>query len=221
MIAAMRALPKVCRHLHLPVQSGSTTVLTRMRRRHTREDYLNLVDRLRAAMPNIALSTDMIVGFPGETPDEFEDTISLTRTVRYDSMFSFKYSERPNTLASKQQADDVPPTEKTKRIVALQELQKGIQDELHRRRVGSVVEVLVDSTSRKRAWELAGRTSGNTVVNFNAPRELLGQLMRVRISQSGPFSLRGELVDTATAIGDQAVTFQFGRDRPPVAGERN
>jgi|TARA_B100002003_G_scaffold211375_2_gene207725 tRNA-2-methylthio-N6-dimethylallyladenosine synthase len=221
MIAAMRALPKVCRHLHLPVQSGSTTVLTRMRRRHTREDYLNLVDRLRAAMPNIALSTDMIVGFPGETPDEFEDTISLTRTVRYDSMFSFKYSERPNTLASKQQADDVPPTEKTKRIVALQELQKGIQDELHRRRVGSVVEVLVDSTSRKRAWELAGRTSGNTVVNFNAPRELLGQLMRVRISQSGPFSLRGELVDTATAIGDQATRFQFGRDRPPVAGERN
>ena len=193
MIAVMRALPKVCRHLHLPIQSGSTSVLTRMRRRHTRDEYLNLVDRLRTAMPDIALSTDMIVGFPGETAAEFEDTLSLTSTVRYHSMFSFKYSERPNTLASKRVADDVPAAEKTRRIVALQEMQKGIQGEIHRRRVGSVVEVLVDSTSRRRDWELAGRTTGNTVVNFAAPREVLGRLVRVRITESGPYSLRGEL----------------------------
>jgi len=194
MVAAMRGLPKVCRHLHLPVQSGSTSVLARMRRRHTRDDYLKLVDRLRTAMPDIALSTDMIVGFPGETTEEFEDTLSLTRAVGYHSMFSFKYSERPNTLAVKRLADDVSPAEKTRRIVTLQELQKGIQDEIHRRRVGHVVEVLVDSTSRRRAWELAGRTTGNTVVNFTAPRELLGRTVRVRISDSGPFSLRGELL---------------------------
>ena len=194
MIAAMRALPKVCRHLHLPVQSGSSSVLARMRRRHTREHYLNLVDRLRTAMPDIALSTDMIVGFPGETTEEFEDTLSLTRAVRYHSMFSFKYSERPNTLASKRQGDDVPAVEKTRRIMALQELQKGIQDEMHRRRVGTTVEVLVDSTSRRRHWELAGRTGGNTVVNFGAPRELLGRLVNVHVTKSGPFSLRGELL---------------------------
>ncbi len=194
LIAVMRALPKVCRHLHLPVQSGSTSVLARMRRRHTRDDYLSLVDRLRAAMPDIALSTDMIVGFPGETAEEFEDTLSLISVVGYHSMFSFKYSERPNTLAVKRLTDDVPAAEKTRRIVTLQELQKGIQDEIHRRRVGRVIEVLVDSTSRRRTWELAGRTTGNTVVNFSAPRELLGRLVHVRITQSGPFSLRGELL---------------------------
>ena len=195
MIAVMRALPRVCRHLHLPVQSGSTTMLARMRRRHTREDYLGLVDRLRAAMPDIALSTDMIVGFPGETAEEFEDTCSLTSAVRYHSMFSFKYSERPNTLASARLPDDVPAAEKTRRIVALQALQKDIQHQIHRRRVGTEVEVLVDSTSRRRHWELAGRTTGNTVVNFSAPRELLGRLVRLRITESGPFSLRGELTD--------------------------
>lgn len=200
MVAVMRALPKVCRHLHLPVQSGSTNVLTRMRRRHTRDDYLKLVDRLRTAMPDIALSTDMIVGFPGETAEEFEDTLSLTRAIGYHSMFSFKYSERPNTLAVKRLADDVSAAEKTRRIVALQELQKGIQAKMHRRRVGRVVEVLVDSTSRRRAWELAGRTTGNTVVNFSAPRELLGHLVRVCITQSGPFSLRGELLPESGTI---------------------
>ena len=193
LIAVMRSSPKVCRHLHLPVQSGSTSVLSRMRRRHTREDYVGLVDRLRAAMPDIALSTDMIVGFPAETAEEFEDTLSLTRAVRYHSMFSFKYSERPNTLASNRLADDIPAAEKTRRIVALQELQKDIQTEIHARRVGTEVDVLVDSTSRRRRWELAGRTTGNTVVNFRAPREMLGQLVRVRVTDSGPFSLRGEL----------------------------
>ena len=209
MVAVMRALPKVCRHLHLPVQSGSTSVLARMRRRHTRDDYLKLVDRLRTAMPDIALSTDMIVGFPGETAEEFEDTLSLTSAVGYHSMFSFKYSERPNTLAVKRLADDVSAAEKTRRIVALQELQKGIQGQMHRRRIGRVVEVLVDSTSRRRAWELAGRTTGNTVVNFSAPRKLLGHLVRVRITQSGPFSLRGELLPgsetTASGIRSSAI----------------
>ncbi len=195
MIDAMRSLPKVCRHLHLPVQSGSTTALHRMRRRHSREEYLDLVTRLRLAMPDIALSTDMIVGFPGETEAEFSDTLSLVRTVRYHSMFSFKYSERPNTLASKRMADDVPAAEKTRRIVELQDLQKGIQQELLRRLVGSDTEVLVDSTSRKRDWEMAGRTTGNTVVNFGAPKEYLGRLVRIHITDSGPFSLKGKLSD--------------------------
>ena len=139
MIDAMRPLPKVCRHLHLPVQSGSTRILAAMRRRHTREDYLALVDRLRDAIPDIALSTDMIVGFPGETAEDFEATLSLTAAVRYHSMFSFKYSPRPNTLALKRLQDDVAEGEKTRRIVALQGLQREIQGELHRQAVGWVM----------------------------------------------------------------------------------
>ena len=194
MIEAMRTLPKVCRHLHLPVQSGSNTVLARMRRRHTHEDYLNLVERLREAMPDLALSTDIIVGFPGETAEEFEETLKLARDVRYNSMFSFKYSERPNTLASKRLKDDVPSLEKTRRIVSLQELQKNIQKEIHRRQTGKVAEILIDAKSRKRHWELAGRTSQNTVVNLEASVEMLGRLVNVRITDSGPFSLRGTLL---------------------------
>ena len=193
MIEAMKELPKVCRHLHLPAQSGSNRVLAQMRRRHTRDDYLRLVDKLRAAMPNIALSTDMIVGFPGETDHDFADTMSLTREVGYSSMFSFKYSERPNTLASTRLTDDVPASDKTHRIVALQELQKSIQSELHQQRIGTEPEVLVDSVSRKRQSDLAGRTSENTVVNFKATPEFLGRLVKVTITSSGPFSLHGEL----------------------------
>lgn len=195
MISAMAQLPKVCRHLHLPVQSGSTEVLSRMRRRHTREEYLSLVERIRLAIPDIALSTDVIVGFPGETERDFDDTMSLVQTVGYHSMFSFKYSERPNTLATQRLADDVAAADKTRRIVALQETQKGIQEALHRTQVGHELEVLVDATSRRRASDLAGRTSGNTVVNFEAPEDLLGQLVRVRITDSGPYSLRGELAE--------------------------
>ena len=138
----------------------------------------------------------MIVGFPGETVSDFEETLSLAKTVRYHSMFSFKYSERPNTLASKRQTDDVAESEKTRRIVSLQQLQKNLQAEIHKRSIGSTVEVLVDSTSRKRSWELAGRTSGNTVVNFEASKELLGCFAQVQITKSGPFSLHGKLVQT-------------------------
>src|SRR5258708_306899 len=128
MMQAMRDLPKVCRHLHLPVQSGSTRVLRAMRRRHTREEYLDLADRLREAMPDIALSTDMIVGFPGETEEDFDDTLSLTQTARYHSMYSFKYSPRPNTLALKRMPDLVPEGEKRRRNLALQALHNTIQE---------------------------------------------------------------------------------------------
>ena len=195
MIAAMRDLPKVCRHLHLPVQSGSTPVLTAMRRRHTREDYLDLVAALRDAMPDIALSTDMIVGFPGETAADFEQTLSLTAAVRYHSMFSFKYSPRPNTLATKRMPDDVPEDEKTRRIVALQALQKAVQGELHAAAIGRTADVLVDARSRRREWELSGRTSGNTVVNFAGDPALIGRIVPVTITAANPNSLRGELTN--------------------------
>jgi len=192
MMLAMRDLPKVCRHLHLPVQSGSTRVLEAMRRRHTREEYLDLVARLRETIPDIALSTDMIVGFPGETVDDFEQTLSLTAAVRYHSMFSFKYSPRPNTLALKRMPDDVSEAEKTRRIVALQGLQKQIQGTLFEAAVGRLEPVLVDATSRRREWELSGRTSGNTVVNFPGDPGWVGRIVPVQITGANPNSLRGE-----------------------------
>ena len=201
MIEAMRALPKVCRHLHLPVQSGSSRVLAAMRRRHTREEYLELVDRLRRAMPDLALSTDMIVGFPGETDEDFQQTLSLTAAVRFSSMFSFKYSPRPNTLALKRLPDDVTEEEKTRRIVALQGLQKEIQRQIFLEAVGRVEEVLVDARSRRREWELSGRTSGNTVVNLAGPPALIGRLVPVRITAANPNSLKGEPTPNLTPVG--------------------
>jgi len=194
MIDSMRRLPKVCRHLHLPVQSGSTSTLRAMRRRHTRAEYLELVARLREAMPDIALSTDIIVGFPGETPADFEETLSLAEAVRYHSMFSFKYSPRPNTLALKRMFDDVSEEEKTRRIVELQALQKRIQRELFAASIGRVEPVLIDSRSRRREWELSGRTSGNTVVNLSGDPVWIGQVLPVRITEANPNSLRGEAV---------------------------
>ena len=198
MIAAMRDLPAVCRHLHLPVQSGSTRMLEAMRRRHTRGHYLELIAQLRRAMPDIALSTDMIVGFPGESEADFLDTLSLTSSVRYHSMYSFKYSERPNTLASKRMPEDVPEEEKTRRIVALQSLQKQVQGELFAAAVGRSFDVLVDARSRRRAWELSGRTSGNTVVNFSGDPEWIGRTLPVRITAANPNSLKGEAVTLDT-----------------------
>jgi tRNA-2-methylthio-N6-dimethylallyladenosine synthase len=202
LIEAVRDLPRVCKHMHLPVQSGSSRILKAMRRRHTREDYLDLVARIRQQIAGVTLSTDIIVGFPGETRDDFEQTLSLTAEARYHSMFSFKYSPRPNTLALKRMADDVSAEDKTSRIVTLQALQREIQTGLHEAAVGTEVEVLVDSVSRRRALELSGRTSGNTVVNFAAPADTvaqdqsfwIGRTARVRITRAGPHSLWGEAV---------------------------
>ena len=194
LLEAYRTLPKVCRHLHLPVQSGSTRILAAMRRRYSRERYLEIIQEAREVVPDIQLSTDMIVGFPGETTADFEDTLTLTATAQYHSMFSFKYSPRPRTLAIKRMPDDVPEVEKTRRIVQLQALQREIQGALHRRAVGSVQQVLVDATSRRRDHELSGRTGGNTVVNFPGDPAWLGRFAQVRITDAGPNSVRGEIV---------------------------
>lgn len=192
-LEAMQRLPKICRHLHLPVQSGSTRILKAMRRRYTRESYIELVDQIRAMLPEVALSTDMIVGFPGETDADFEETLSLVRHARFQSMFSFKYSPRPNTLADKRMADDVPEEEKTRRIVALQALQRSIQLALHESIVGREVDVLVDSVSRRRETELSGRTSQNTVVNLPGQADWLGRTLPVRIERAGAHSVWGQV----------------------------
>jgi tRNA-2-methylthio-N6-dimethylallyladenosine synthase len=201
LIEAVRDLPKVCKHMHLPVQSGSTRVLEAMRRRHTREQYLDLVARIRESIPGVTLSTDMIVGFSGETSADFEDTMSLTATAQYHSMFSFKYSVRPNTLASKRMLDDVSEPEKTARIVALQSLQREIQTRLHEAAVGDILEVLIDQASRRRDGEISGRTSGNIVVSLpvpvgsassTRPVDWIGRTVPVTIRKAGPHNLSGE-----------------------------
>jgi tRNA-2-methylthio-N6-dimethylallyladenosine synthase len=199
-LQTMARLPKVCRHLHLPVQSGSTRVLEAMRRRYSRASYLDLVAQIRESLPDVALSTDMIVGFPGETDDDFEDTLTLTAAVRYHSMFSFKYSPRPNTLADKRLADDVVEDEKTRRIVALQALQREIQSELNAAMVGGTAEVLVDAASRRREVELSGRTSTNVVVNLPGPADWIGRMVPVRIERAGPHSVWGRMVDSGTVV---------------------
>src|SRR2546422_4328821 len=187
-LEAMARLPKVCRHLHLPVQSGSTRVLQAMRRRYTRESYLELIGRIRESLPEVALTTDMIVGFPGETDAEFEETLSLTAAVGDHSMFSFKYSARPNTLADQRLADDVDDEEKTRRIVALQALQREIQTRLNAQLVGRDLDVLVDAASRRRDTELSGRTSSNVGVNLPGPASWIGQTVTVRVRRAGPRS---------------------------------
>src|SRR5665213_3361951 len=133
----------------------------------------------------------MIVGFPGETAADFDDTLSLTAAVGYHSMFSFKYSERPNTLAAKRLADDVPEAEKTRRIVALQALQRDIQTRLNEAMIGAEVEVLIDAASRRRDTELSGRTGTNVVVNLPGPAAWIGRTVPVRIERAGPHSVWG------------------------------
>ena len=197
-LQAMRDLPKIARHLHLPVQSGSSRVLDAMRRRYSRDSYLDLVSTIRATLPDVALSTDMIVGFPGETDGDFAETLSLTERVRYHSMFSFKYSARPNTLADKRLADDVSEPEKTARIVALQALQRSIQTELNAALVGRQVDVLIDAASRRRETELSGRTTQNVVVNLPGPAAWIGRTVTVHVERAGAHSVWGR-VHTAEA----------------------
>ncbi|HMB80023.1 MAG TPA: tRNA (N6-isopentenyl adenosine(37)-C2)-methylthiotransferase MiaB [Vicinamibacterales bacterium] len=199
-LQTMARLPKICRHLHLPVQSGSTRVLDAMRRRYTRESYLDLIAQIRESLPDVAVSTDMIVGFPGETEADFDETLTLTAAVRYHSMFSFKYSPRPNTLADKRLADDVADEDKTRRIMALQALQRDIQSDLNAGMVGQTVGVLVDAASRRRETELSGRTSTNVVVNLPGPAEWIGQTLPVRVERAGPHSVWGERIDSGNAM---------------------
>ena len=199
----MRDLPKVCKHLHLPVQSGSTRVLQAMRRRHTREEYLDLVDADPRGHPGRhALDRHDCWLSRARPREDFEETLSLTRAGAYHSMFSFKYSPRPNTLASKRLPDDVSEEEKTARIVALQALQREIQTRLHEQAVG---------TTRRGAGrfgraggattEISGRTSGNTVVNFSGPGRIDADGDPARQTGSGARCRSGSSGRGRTACG--------------------
>ena len=190
-VEAIDEVPALCDHIHLPVQSGSTPVLRAMRRTYSREEYLEKISWVREAKRSISMTTDIIVGFPGERDRDFEDTLSLLETVGYDGVFSFKYSPRPNTTA-RDMPDAVPEEEKSSRLAVLQERQRQIQIARNEKLVGSDFEVLVDGHHPARS-QWAGRTSSNRIINFSTPHQnLLGQYAQVRVTRSGPNSLVGE-----------------------------
>lgn len=184
----------ICRQLHLPLQSGSTTLLRKMRRGYTKDDYLNKVAWLRRLMPEISLSTDIIVGFPGETDKDFEETLEVLGEVRFANIFSFCYSPRPLTEASKFE-DTVPLDEKRSRLKEVQRLQKKIQLQSHSRLVGRVMPVLCLGRGAKTPHLYAGRNEGYQVVNFRSEQDFTGRFVDVRITAYGPFSLSGERLD--------------------------
>ena len=190
-VAAMDAVPEICDHVHLPVQSGSTRVLRAMQRTYTREEYMEKIALIRAARRPISLTSDIIVGFPGETDRDFEETLSLLDVAQYDSTFSFQFSPRPNTPALRM-PDAVPEEEKGRRLAVLQQRQREIQTARNQTRVGQTFEVHVDGASRK-AGQWAGRTSSNHILNFTSPRTgLLGEYVQVQVTRAGPNSLVGE-----------------------------
>lgn len=192
-VEAYARLPKLVSHLHLPVQSGSDRVLAAMKRGYTVLEYKSLVRKLRAARPDLSLSSDFIVGFPGETEADFEATMKLIEEVGFDASFSFIYSPRPGTPAA-DLADDTPQDVKLKRLARLQ---KRIDEQaavISERMVGSRQRILVEAVSKKNADELAGRTDNNRVVNFAGNPRLINQFIEVNIASAMPHSLRGEIV---------------------------
>jgi len=193
-VQAIDAMPTLCDHIHLPVQSGSSRVLRAMSREYTREMYLEKISWVRAAKREIALTTDVIVGFPGETEAEFEETITLLHECQYDGVFSFKYSPRPNTPAIAM-ADGIPDTEKSRRLQILQDRQREIQRAHYEKKVGRVLEVMVEGKNQARG-QMIGRTSQNVTLNFTAPEPgpAAGSYVNVLVTKSFPNSLVGEMV---------------------------
>jgi tRNA-2-methylthio-N6-dimethylallyladenosine synthase len=189
---AFATLDKLCEHLHLPVQSGADSVLARMRRGYTRDEYLSRIDRLRRRCPNVALSTDIIVGFPGENDPEFADTLEMLRQVEYDEIFSFVYSPRPQTVSAKIYDDDVAEELKKSRLQQVQSLQREISLRKNRQTIGNVEEILVDGKSRLKNGQIMGRTRANRIVNLTGEETLVGSLLPVRITGATANSLIGE-----------------------------
>ena len=198
LIEAYAEVPELVDHLHLPVQSGSDRILAAMKRGHTAAEYRDKIRRLREIRPNISLSSDFIVGFPGETDADFAATMDLIEAVGFDTSFSFIFSRRPGTPAA-DYADETPHAVKQERLMRLQARLANQAQIIGRRMVGGVQQVLVEGHARKDPTELAGRTENNRVVNFAGPADLIGQFAEVRITQALPNSLRGEWLQAELA----------------------
>ncbi len=191
LIEALRDLPSVCEWLHLPLQAGDSTVLARMGRGYTAEAYLDLVARARQEIPGLTLSTDVMVGFPGETEEQFENTYRLLETIRFDQAFTFKFSPRPGTTAEKM-PDQVPEEAKQSRLQRLAEMVARVARQVNRHQVGEVLEVLVEQTDAKSPRHVRGRTRGNKLVIFPGEQDLLGQMVNVRATEAKLWGFRGE-----------------------------
>ncbi len=194
LIEAYAKLEKLCEHLHLPVQSGSDTVLQRMRRGYTRGEYVGRIQRLRDQSPDVALSTDIIVGFSGETEEEFEQTLEILREVEYGEIFAFTYSLRSQTAAAKMYPDDVPHEVKKDRLQRVLRLQTEISLRKNKQKIGHVEEVLIEGPSKLRKGQIMGRVRNNRVVNLMGPDQLSGEMVQVRITGASANSLLGKLV---------------------------
>jgi tRNA-2-methylthio-N6-dimethylallyladenosine synthase len=195
LLRAYTEVPELCPQIHLPVQSGSSRVLKAMRRRYDRETYLAIVERLHAACPGLALTTDIIVGFPGETRADFEETLSLVREVGFVDSFSFKYSPRPGTPATRQGLEPVEPDEAQARLSELHALQRSLTLGAHRAQVGSELRVLVEGASRRGGGQQCGRCPRNRIVNFISTEPVEpGEIVGVRVVDATPHSLLGEVL---------------------------
>lgn len=193
LIYAMRDCKKVCEHLHLPVQSGSTRVLKEMNRQYSKEQYLDMLAKIKEQIPGIALTTDIIVGFPGETEEDFEETLDVVEKAQYDMAYTFLYSKRTGTPAAKS-PDQIPETVKKQRFDRLLELQNRVSKEINDPLLNTVVEVLVEGLSRSSAATYTGRTRTNKIVNFKGSEDLIGKLIKVRIEKVQTWSLEGVIV---------------------------
>jgi tRNA-2-methylthio-N6-dimethylallyladenosine synthase len=190
LIEAMAECEKVCEHLHLPIQSGSNRILRQMNRHYTRENYLELVRKIRQAIPDIALTTDIIVGFPGESSEDFQDTLDIIEKIRYDSAFTFLYSSRKGTPAATI-VNQVDQDVKKQRLNILMELQTRISNEKNQKYLNQTVEVLVEGTSKNNPKVLSGRTRTNKLVHFEGSQKYIGKLVKVKISRSKAWTLEG------------------------------
>jgi tRNA-2-methylthio-N6-dimethylallyladenosine synthase len=194
MIEAMSEVNKICRHIHLPVQSGSNGVLGKMKRTYTRQWYSDIVARVRDKIPDMAFSTDIIVGYPGESESDFMDTMSLLEEIEFDNAFSFKFSPRPGTPAAVCPRDEIVDEETAGgRLSRLQSLQRDITTRKNRDRVGKLEEVLVEGTSKNDPSALTGRTTHNRITHFRGPADLAGEIVTVRITEGLFNSIRGEV----------------------------
>lgn len=198
-IDAMAANPVACEHIHLPLQAGDDAVLARMRRGYTGDGFVDLAGRMRAAMPDLGITTDIIVGFPGETEEQFQRTLDVVRRVRFDSAFMFAYSARPGTPGSLFK-DQVPEDERMDRLYRLIEVQNGISEENHRQRLGTEVEVLVEGPSKKGS-RYTGRTRQHWLVHFDTDRDLSGRLARVRLDRAFMWGFLGTLLEAEPEPG--------------------
>ncbi len=194
LIEAVADCDKVCEHLHIAMQSGSNRILKKMNRHYTREYYEDMVADIRARLPEVALGTDIIVGFPGETDEDFEETISVVQAIRFDSAFTFVYSPRAGTRAALY-VDQVPKEIKRERIMRLNDVQYGIAAEINRGEIGKTREILVDGPSKTNADKMMGRTRLNRIVIFDGTPDLTGKILQTRITDCNTFSLFGESVE--------------------------